>query len=168
MIRKELCLFSVWVTWRMMWRWCFFYLGRFAVKRKLMKVSHGQMWRWQAGRWQTWEYETERCDDDIMIKLWHCKGDKMADHKYKNMRINSQQDINQIYVKTKSSNYNKTKQIFVFRTVRQLIINFFGVIFDYENSIVSVIVCNFWSFHKSCLSETKLYQLPLSLRIEHK
>ena len=55
-----------------------------------MKVLHGQMWHWQAGRWQTWEYETERCDedmlvvsyDDIMMTLWHCKGDKMADDKY--------------------------------------------------------------------------------------
>ena len=65
--------FPIWVTW-LMWRWCFFYLGHVAVRRKLMKVSHGQMWHWQAGRWQIWEYEgqTERYHENMTWWLWRC------------------------------------------------------------------------------------------------
>ena len=58
--------YPIWVTW-LMWRWCFFYLGHLAVRHKLMKVSHGQMWHWQAipmtnmiiwgPNWKMWWHE---------------------------------------------------------------------------------------------------------------
>ena len=77
--------FSIWVTW-LMWRWCFFYLGHLAVRHKLMKVSHGQMWCWQAipmtnmiiwgPNWKMWWHEMVIWmiwlwnDDNVRILNW--------------------------------------------------------------------------------------------------